>query len=1075
MPTKYSPSTNIIRDSKRDIGYIATPNALRIVDQISSDFKKGIRSFNIIGSYGTGKSSFLWALEQSLKGGKKIFNIQLLPGQKADVINFVGEYKSLTQVFYDYFEVPDKLQEAEFILQAIYERYHDLGKKSKNPLLVIVLDEFGKFLEHAAQHDAEKELYFIQQLAEFANDPENNILFITTVHQNFDAYAVALTNTQKQEWTKVKGRFREIVFNEPIEQLLFLAAEHLNKGKTKPEKVKQISQVYNILKKSKATKINPKYAEEIAEKLYPLDLVAANALTHSLQKYGQNERSLFSFLESTDATGISKYDSNANPFYNLSCVYDYLVFNLYSFINSRYNPDFGAWSGIKNSLDTVERVFNENLIDYEKIIKSIGLLSMTAPEGAELNKDFLISYSKICLGINKPEALIDDLIARKLIVFRNHRNRYLLTEGTDLDITSALIEAGNKVNEITDIATLLKRYYQLPPVFAKAYSYKTGTPRWFEYRISDQPLAKIPSNEIDGYINLLFSERCSQEEIILHSQAQGEAIVYGVFKNAKAIKQLLFEIEKTRKVFEENDQDRIAQRELNNILLHQKNLLNHFILSNLYSKNPDVVWIYNGQVMDIECKRDFNRLLTRVCEEVYPATPVFNNELVNKHRISNSIHLAKKNYLKALINHWDQPDLGFDKEKFPPEKTIYLTLLKSNGIQLYSDKANHKVQPSKNSSFQNLWEKSMEFLDNSKTGKRKVSELSETLTVRPFKLKQGLIDFWIPTFLFIKRDDYALFGNGGYIPQLTDEVLELLIKYPENYEIKAFDIEGVRLDIFNRYRLFLNQETKERLDNKSFIETIRPFLTFYKGLPEYSKQTKRLGKEALAIREAIASSKDPEKSFFEDFPIALGYTADQLQGSKEALQAYTSKLQDAIRELRTSYEDLVNRVENYISQEFANGETEFERYKKTLQKRFKNLKKHLCLPNQRTFIQRVDSEIDDKKAYLNSLTQAILGKPLDNIKDEDEIALYEKLNSIIRELDAMTRISGIATDSDKEEVLEIEINGLNSSSKRNLIRLPKSKSKQIEDLAETLRSKLSQDKELNIMALATMLNNLMKR
>jgi hypothetical protein len=1074
MSIKYSPSTNILRDGKRDIGYIPTPNALRIVDQIRSDFDKGVRSFNIIGSYGTGKSSFLWALEQSLRGSKRIFKTNFLPGQKPEVINFVGEYKSLTDVFCDYFGITVKDQKTENILSSIYFRYHDLSKSSKNPLLVIVLDEFGKYLEFAALHEAERELYFIQQLAEFANDPDNNIILITTLHQSFDAYAVALSNIQKQEWTKVKGRFREIVFNEPIEQLLFLAAEHLQKSRLRPEITKQIESIYTLLKKAKATKINPDYAEEISVKLYPLDLVAANALTHSLQKYGQNERSLFSFLESTDSTGLGKYDKTSNPFYNLACVYDYLIFNLYSFINSRYNPDFGAWSGIKNSLDTAERVFSSNILEYEKLIKTIGLISMTAPEGADLNKDFLIQYAKMCLGITNPEQLIDDLIARRLIVFRNHRNRYLLAEGTDLDITSALIEAGNKVNKITDIATLLKRYYQLPPVFAKAYSFKTGTPRWFEFKFSDQPLLKVPANEIDGYINLLFSESCTLEEVVLHSQAQGEAIVFGYFKNAKAINQLLFEIEKTRKVLEENDQDRIAFRELNNILLHQKNLLNHFILTNLYSGGEDVVWIFNGKVYDIGSKREFNKFLTKVCEEIYPYTPIFINELVNKHKISSSIHLAKKNFLKALIANWDQPDLGFKNDKFPPEKTIYLTLLKANGIQLYSDKPSHKVQPKASSSFMPLWKKSMDFFDNSKKGKLKISDLVEDLTIRPFKIKQGLIDFWLPTFLFIKRDDFALFGNGAYIPQLTDEVLELIIKYPESYEIKAFDIEGLKLDVFNKYRSILSLETKERLDNNTFINTIRPFLTFYRALPDYSKQTKRLSKDALAIRDAIASSKDPEKSFFEDFPSALGYTVDQLQSSKDNLHAYTTSLQDAIRELRTSYENLVNRVEGFICQEFTNGELEFENYKKTLQKRFKALKRHLCLPNQRTFVQRVDSEIDDKKAWLNSLAQAVIGKSLESIKDEDEITLYEKLNSLIRELDAMTRISGIVTDSDKEEVLEIEINGLNSTSRRSVIRIPKMKSKHIEDLEKTLSKELTSDKEVNMMVLATLLKKFMK-
>jgi hypothetical protein len=63
MPTKFTTSVNIIRDKGRELNYIPTPNAIRIVDQICNDFKKGIRSFNIIGSYGTGKSSFLWAFQ----------------------------------------------------------------------------------------------------------------------------------------------------------------------------------------------------------------------------------------------------------------------------------------------------------------------------------------------------------------------------------------------------------------------------------------------------------------------------------------------------------------------------------------------------------------------------------------------------------------------------------------------------------------------------------------------------------------------------------------------------------------------------------------------------------------------------------------------------------------------------------------------------------------------------------------------------------------------------------------------------------------------------------------------------
>ena len=341
MQTKFTTSTNIIRDSAREINYIPTPNAKRVVNQIANDFKKGIRSFNIIGSYGTGKSSFLWALQQSLQGKKRFFNFNLLQAPKIEVINFIGEFKSITNEFADYFEVTQIKNQHQNVLSEIFNRYHALGKK--NPLLILVIDEFGKFLEYASQHSPEKELYFIQQLSEFANNPDHNIILLTTVHQNFDAYAFGLSNAQKQEWTKVKGRFREITFNEPVEQLLFLAAEHLKQNNRDRKTESEIKSALSIAKKSKAFNINADYATEVSAKLFPLDIIAANILTLSLQRYGQNERSLFSFLESTDHTGINSFDKRANPFYNASCVYDYLNFNFYSYINSRYNPDFAAW------------------------------------------------------------------------------------------------------------------------------------------------------------------------------------------------------------------------------------------------------------------------------------------------------------------------------------------------------------------------------------------------------------------------------------------------------------------------------------------------------------------------------------------------------------------------------------------------------------------------------------------------------------------------------------------------------------------------------------------------------------
>jgi hypothetical protein len=49
MARQINTSVNIIRDSGKDINYIPTHNAIKTVNLISNDFKKGLRSFNIIG------------------------------------------------------------------------------------------------------------------------------------------------------------------------------------------------------------------------------------------------------------------------------------------------------------------------------------------------------------------------------------------------------------------------------------------------------------------------------------------------------------------------------------------------------------------------------------------------------------------------------------------------------------------------------------------------------------------------------------------------------------------------------------------------------------------------------------------------------------------------------------------------------------------------------------------------------------------------------------------------------------------------------------------------------------------
>lgn len=550
MRNNFSPSVNIVRDKGKRFEYIPTPNAERIVQNLNESIVRGIKSFYLVGSFGTGKSSFLLALENQIENGKKIFKtpITFNGSTKYKSFNIIGDYCSLEDTLREEL----KINKRKDIIEGLNINYHKVASSRKG--LIIAIDEFGKFLEYASENQPEKELYIVQKLAEFSNDPQKNILFLTTLHQGFDAYSSKLDEKSRSEWEKVKGRLKEIAFNEPVEQLLHLAAKYLN-GKLKNVSVKEFKDLYRSVITSRIYPLYNSLNERIAEQLYPLEILSAGILARSLQRYGQNERSLFTFLETTD---FNKFLYKNKPYFNLVDVYDYLINNFYSLLSSKHNPDYLKWTIIKSTLERAEVLFEKESIDKEKIIKAVGLLNILAPSGSKINTDFLKTYGKQSLNISSVENEIKSLEKNKLIRFRSYSDSYVLFEGTDVDIDLALTDAEKYINQNPDLVSKLKENFNFPYLSAKASYIKKGTPRFCEFIISDHPIQQKPEGEADGILNLIFNEKVCLDKIKSVSKSNDEAILYGVYENAELIKGTILEIDKANYVLEKYADDRVV-------------------------------------------------------------------------------------------------------------------------------------------------------------------------------------------------------------------------------------------------------------------------------------------------------------------------------------------------------------------------------------------------------------------------------------------------------------------------------------------------------------------------------------
>lgn len=1062
----YIPSVNIEMNTASDFRYIVTENAKLVAGNIANSYNSGHHSFSIIGTYGTGKSSFILALEEDLtKGNNAIIKRKVLGNVHGyEFLNIVGDYASLSSL------LSEKLGcNVSNPIDALNTYYQSIRKQNK--FLIIVVDEFGKILEHAANNNPEKELYFLQKLSEFVNVPSRNIILLTTLHQNFGSYASKSTEPQRNEWQKVKGRFQEIVFVEPVEQLLALTAKRLesNKRLTTSETI-SLNLLYDLGKRSKI--ITHNLDLNSTELLYPLDPISAVCLTLAIQRYGQNERSLFSFLSAKGEGSISSFKPTPLLTYNVAVVHDYLTYHFYSAITET-NSDSMGWRSLAVAIERLEgsTLEGRQIEACLKLIKTIGLINMFF-NGVVLDDDFLLTYGENALGLSNVRSLIDVLISMQIIRFAKYKSQYILFEGTNIDMEDELYKAASIVPTPALAIEEIAPYVKQKAAIASASYYKTGTPRYFEYRITNEPVIMEPVGDIDGFIQLVFPLSDIEDDVKeLSASSNSGATIFGYFKNTDLIVKHLYEIKKLQYVIENVAfDDRVAKAELENQKNYEMQKLNDAINTSLTDASENVVWYFEGEIVSINSMRDFNQLLSHVCDIIYYKTPIIRNELFNRQKLSSAISLARVNLLDAMLNHSDEPAFGI--ESFPPEKTIYFTLLRDSGIHRLDNSGNWILGAPTTEELKTLWDASIKFLNSTTDKPRKLTDLVKILKTAPFKLKQGVIDFWIPIFLFVNQQDFALYNGNTFVLNINKEVFELIQKRMGDFSVKAFQVSGVKLEFFKRYRQFLKKDDSVGVSTESLLETVKPFFHFYRGLNNYAKITRKFDNAYTAkFRDVLSNAQDPAKTFFEDLPAALGYKD---LNSDEFVQQYLDLIHKAVRELNTCYDNFIDRIEEKIIERLGLPSA-FECYKGILENRYRTIDSRILTPKTRSFLDRILAPSDTKKEFIEKLAIVINDKRLDETKDSDEPMLIHQMLHILSELERYSAIDNTLDGEDETEAFNF---GLASNkgyfSKSQTYRLPKSKSKIADTVVMKIKSLLSDDEELNICVLLKLLNEKVK-
>jgi len=1117
---RYTRSVNLDRDLKSAIslyGYILTPKNADIICRILESLKNPIQPkfWTITGLYGTGKSAFAEFLiglltptgspmnktalsitreygfiKKSIyssfrkKIGKRGLVIAvtvaqreplkkvILKGLQKGVSNFwtntrgakpgvILDLEKVLKSINNNSDVPDE------VILDIIQRIAIASKSG----LIILIDELGKILEFSSNNTNHKDLFLLQQIAEMPVTKNGALISLVGIlHQSFSDYSRNLNQTDKNEWVKIQGRFEDIAFSEAHDytmRLLSNVIENIGPNSIMKMINNRSKEWSNRLGKIISAKNTNSELIKCAFPLHPLSLIALPLLC---EKFAQNKRSMFSFMTSMEPYSFVRFlennviDQDNLPLLKLHNLYDYFIES--SGFVSIQDKVFQRWVEIQNYLSD----FQEMGKDVQALIKTIGILNLLSHSGELSAKKELVILSLCDSPVDKKElskweGIIDDLINRRLLNYRTYGDEIRLWEGSDFDINSAIKEHKSSIKG--SLETFLNEYFPLDPMIAHRHSYETGTLRYFERKyIGDDILfTEDPLNDsyADGYV-LYYVGREKIDRISDNNSIDNRPMIKLKVNTIDSLERACHDfiaLKKVEKKSPELKTDGVARKEIRQRLLIAKKVIETALRNSITPSYSEIKYYQGDRSGILRQTSELSELLSNLCDEYYCKGAKLWNEMINRGHLTAQIAKARRELIEAMLNNEGEPDLNI--KGYGPEKAIFDSVLLSNKIYCFKKDRWKFGCPSKKSGLYEVWNAIEGMCKKATDQPNSIIEIYNLLKKPPYGVREGVLPILLLAILLKNPNSMSLYFNGSFIPVVGPEHFELLVKRPEHFSIKYFQLKGLRLELFrNLSDLFQVSESHEQsgLRNETLLGIIKPLIKFIKSLPKFTLQTANLNDRACKVREVLLNAKEPDKLLFEELPLACGLIpiSPRSTATNDLVKKFRSVLIQSLRTLNTSYDELLNRCKQVLARSFS-VDSEIKILREHLRVRASYLIGSCIEPRMRGFLKSAIENSNDDRAWLESVIMIIADKPAYSWTDDDESLFEANANDFARRfinLEALYKelesIPGRGFEARRVVVTKPD-----GTEENRILWTDKSKLKQVKNLVEKLISKYDLD------------------
>ncbi len=995
-------------------GYVLTPPArdaaIRVIDALAPTSRQ--RAFRLVGAYGSGKSAFGLFLTRLLRerGRGPATRLladaypQLPPAPHWHSVVLVGRRVSFArELLRAVSESPPALD----IPHALAERARSLHAHAPTPDplaitalladvaddlrartgagLLLVVDEMGHFLEHAAANSTVEDPSIFQSLAERSCGQSGTSLAVLGIlHHGFADYVAGLGAWIEAEWARFSARYEEIRFDNSTEQSLFMLARALTHAPTPDPDVRRVAcQAFAQAVERGVYATKPQAIVDISPCLYPLHPSAIATIASASRRFGQNERSLFSFLHSLEPDGFQRF-IRSTPYhpenwYRTPNVFDHLAATI---SDNPTNVRQRRWSLALDAMSVAADLSPR----HRDILKTVALFSVLEPvPGLVADADTIAWCLRRTVAQVAPP--LEDLCTRRLIYMRAHRDDYGLWSNTSVDLSQWLDNARANV-------ALPLRLQDVPamprvgrPVVAHRHYHETGTLRVFDVRLwtGEPPEASVR----DGRILLvpLHSDQDRDDQLrALGDAFQNPLTLVCLRRVPPSALKWAHELalwDWVRHNCPELRIDELARTEVSErIAAAETALLGVTSLLASPTAGDIASWWAGGRPIDVPPDA-LSSVVSDVCDDVYHQTPVLRNELLNRDKLTSAAATARMRLLDAMISHASEERLAI--QGTPPELAMYLSLLRTSGIHRADSLGSYAFRAPADARWQPAWSHIETRLAQGDAVPFDI--LMAELAKPPLGIHAGPSLPLIAAYLLAARNDVALLERDTFVPDLTLAHFMRLAKAPRNFALRSLREPTGHPGLLPA----LSKGLRTIGECEPTVPAIAAALYhWFNRLTPFALQTDELSPTAVAVRDLLRRDTDPAELFFHHLPDAC---MPPRSGTLKRLNpdSLVSVLDNTLQETDQAIHRLRDRAIHIVVRAFRS--TDLPSLLRALHRDFAPHRRHLQDRRLTVFVDRATRRDINDDVWLDGVAGHVLGKRPANWTDRtiDEFDLQIRI------------------------------------------------------------------------------------